>query len=89
MKAQITPPVEIVSIAQTFPEDKGMVTVLKVATKLQPGEVARILNMRRQGAPLTMAIGSEQLMFDLEVKATEIDIALKTPEEWPPIRDKS
>ena len=51
-----------------------MVTVLKVATRLQPGEVARILNMRRQGAPLTMAIGSEQLMFDLEVKATEIDV---------------
>lgn len=77
MQAQITTPVEIVSITQTFPEDKGMVTVLKVATKLAPGEVARILNMRRQGAPLTMAIGSEQLMFDLEVNATKIDVPAK------------
>lgn len=77
MQAQITTPVEIVSITQTFPEDKGMVTVLKVATKLQPGEVARILNMRRQGAPLTMAIGSEQLMFDLVVEATKIDVPEK------------
>lgn len=33
MKAQITTPVEILSIAQTFPEDKGMVTVLKIAAK--------------------------------------------------------
>lgn len=77
MQAQITTPVEIVSITQTFPEDKGMITVLKVATKLQPGEVARILNMRRQGAPLTMAIGSEQLMFDLVVEATKIDVPEK------------
>jgi hypothetical protein len=77
MQAQINTPVEIVSITQTFPEDKGMVTVLKVATKLQPGEVARILNMRRQGAPLTMAIGSEQLMFDLVVEATKIDVPEK------------
>lgn len=76
MQAQITTPVEIVSITQTFPEE-GMVTVLKVATKLQPGEVARILNMRRQGAPLTMAIGSEQLMFDLVVEATKIDVLAK------------
>ena len=75
MQAQITTPVEIVSITQTFPEDKGMVTVLKVSTKLQPGEVARILNMRRQGAPLTMAIGTDQLMFDLEIKATGIDVS--------------
>ena len=75
MKAEINTPVEIVSITQTFPEDKGMVTVLKVATKLQPGEVARILNMRRQGAPLTMAIGTDQLMFDLEIKATGIDVS--------------
>jgi len=75
MQAQITTPVEIVSIAQTFPEDKGMVTMLKVATQLQPGEVARILNMRRQGAPLTMAIGTDQLMFDLEIKATGIDVS--------------
>jgi hypothetical protein len=75
MKVEIITPVEIVSITQTFPEDKGMVTVLKVATKLQPGEVARILNMRRQGAPLTMAIGTDQLMFDLEIKATEIDVS--------------
>ena len=75
MQAHITTPVEIVSITQTFPEGKGMVTVLKVATKLQPGEVARILNMRRQGAPLTMAIGTDQLMFDLEIKATEIDVS--------------
>jgi hypothetical protein len=77
MQAQITTPVEIVSITQTFPEGKGMVTVLKVATKLAPGEVARILNMRRQGAPLTMAIGSEQLMFDLVVEATKIDVPEK------------
>jgi hypothetical protein len=74
MKAEISIPVEIVSIAQTFPEDKGMVTVLKIATKLAPGEVARILNMRRQGAPLSMTIGSEQLMFDLVVEATKIDV---------------
>jgi len=58
MKAEIKTPVEIVSITQTFPEDKGMVTVLKVAAKLHPGEVARIL-----------------LMFDLEIKATEIDVS--------------
>lgn len=73
MQAQITTPVEIVSITQTFPE-KGMVTMLKVATQLQPGDVARILNMRRQGAPLTMSIGTDQLMFDLVIEATKIDV---------------
>jgi hypothetical protein len=77
MKAEINTPVEIVSITQSFPEDKGMVTVLEVATKLQPGEVARILNMRRLGAPLTMTIGTDQLMFDLVVEATKIDVPAK------------
>ncbi|MCJ7654946.1 MAG: hypothetical protein MUO97_06545 [Dehalococcoidia bacterium] len=76
MKVEISTPVEIVSITQTFP-DKGMVTMLKVATQLQPGEVARILNMRRQGAPLIMTIGSEQLMFDLVVETTKIDVPAK------------
>jgi hypothetical protein len=33
--------------------------------------------MRRQGAPLTMTIGSEQLMFDLEVNTTKIDVPAK------------
>jgi len=74
MKTQITTPVEIISITQTFP-GKGMVTMLKVATQLKPGEVARILHMQLQGAPLAMAIGTDQLMFDLEVKPTEIDVS--------------
>ena len=78
MKAEITAQqVEIFSITQTFPEDKGMITVLKVATKLPPAAVARLLNMRRQGATITMTIGSDQLMFDLEVKHTEIDVPEK------------
>ncbi|OGO03890.1 MAG: hypothetical protein A2Y72_03590 [Chloroflexi bacterium RBG_13_53_26] len=74
MKVEITAKVEIVSIAHTFPEDEEPATILKLKTKLPPAEVARILNIQRQGAPLTMTIGTEQLAFDLsfsEVKGRE------------------
>jgi len=77
MKAEVTTQAELVSVTQTFHEEKGMITVLKVETKLQPGEIARILNFRRQGASLNITLGSDQLMFDLVVEATEIDVPAK------------
>lgn len=77
MKAEVTTQAELVSVTQTFHEEKGMLTVLKIETRLQPGEIARILNMRRQGAALKLTLGSDQLMFDLVVEATKIDVPAK------------
>jgi len=77
VKAAVTTQAELVSVTQTFQEEKGMLTVLKIETKLQPGEIARILNMRRQGASLNLTLGTDQLMFDLEINATRIDVPAK------------
>ena len=53
-----------------------LITTLLIDAKIQPAEVARILNMVKQGAPLTITIGSDQLMMDLQMQ-----VALNLPTE--------
>ena len=52
----------------------GIITNLSLDLRLQPADIARILNMQKQDAPLYIIIGSEQLMFDLDIKVAEIQI---------------
>jgi len=53
-----------------------LITTLSINAKIQPSEIARILNMVKQGAPLTLTIGSDQLMMDLQMQ-----VALNLPDE--------
>ena len=52
-----------------------LITTLLIDAKIQPSEIARILNMVKQGAPLTITIGSDQLMMDLQMQ-----VALNLPD---------
>lgn len=47
-----------------------LITTLLIDAKIQPSEIARILNMVKQGAPLTITIGSDQLMMDLQMQVS-------------------
>jgi len=53
-----------------------LITTLAIDAKIQPSEIARILTMVNQAAPLTVTIGSDQLMFDLQLQ-----VALNLPAE--------
>lgn len=50
--------------------DKGLITTLSIEVKMTPPDIARILNMQKQGAPITIIIGSDQLLFDLDIKSS-------------------
>lgn len=47
-----------------------LITTLLIHAKIQPSEIARILNIVKQGAPLTITIGSDQLMMDLQMQVS-------------------
>lgn len=53
----------------------GLITNLSIDLRLQPADIARILNMQKQDAPLYIIIGSEQLLFDLDISVAEIQLS--------------
>lgn len=63
----------ITTKVKLYPE-QGLITTLSIDAHLQPADIARILNMQKQGAPLNMTIGSEQLMFDLDIAVSQIKL---------------
>jgi len=54
--------------------DQGLSTTLSIEAKLQPADIARLLNMQKQEAPITVSIGSDQLMFDLDITPSKPQI---------------
>ena len=48
-------------------DDLGLKTVLKFDTRIAPQVLARILNLQKQGCPITMLISSDQAAMDLEI----------------------
>ena len=52
----------------------SLITTLSIEAKLQPADIARLLNMQKQGAPITVSIGSDQLMFDLDITPSKPQI---------------
>lgn len=52
----------------------SLITTLSIEAKLQPADIARLLNMQKQGAPIIVIIGSEQLMFDLDISPSKLQI---------------
>lgn len=47
-------------------DDEGDLTVkVSVESKLHPGDIARLLNLQKNGAPLFFSIGSQQAQLDL------------------------
>jgi hypothetical protein len=55
-------------------ETGGIVTTLSFDTKMAPGDVARLLNMYRQDAPLELTIACHQLMFDLDIQQAKMEM---------------
>ena len=45
-----------------------VVTTIKFDAKVPPANIARILNLQRQGAPLLVAISSPQAIMDLAIE---------------------
>lgn len=63
----------IKGISSHYDEDsKSMVTSFKIQTGARVEDVARIMNLQSQGAPLYCIIGSEQALMDLKIEAVKL-----------------
>ncbi len=47
-------------------DELGLKTILKIETRIPPQELARILNLSRQGAPIHMLLVAETAQTDLQ-----------------------
>jgi len=82
MKVEILIP-DITRLAtKTRYDENGLLTSIQFEAKINPGSIARILNLVRQGAPIMASISSPQAHMDLsvseyapaeEVQATQIE----------------
>jgi len=48
-------------------DENGLLTTIQFEAKINPGSIARILNLARQGVPIMAAISSPQAHLDLTV----------------------
>jgi hypothetical protein len=63
--------------------EKGLITILAIETKMAPADIARLLNMQKQGPPISIIIGSDQLLFDLEITSSAVPAVLPLSGEAP------
>ena len=47
-------------------DDLGLKTILKIETRIEPAELARILNLRKQSCPIKMLLTAESAQMDLQ-----------------------
>lgn len=85
MKVEVLLP-DITKLAtKTRFDDEGLITTIRFDAKIQPGTLARILNLQRQGAPLLATIGSPQATLDLYIQEepaqTPMNLGIATPKE--------
>lgn len=52
----------------------GQITTLSIEAKMSPSDIARLLNMQKQGAPISVVIGTDQFLLDLDIKPAAIQV---------------
>lgn len=66
MKVEITSRnVQKLQLATKVDDEGDLMVKVSVESKLHPGDIARLLNLQKNGAPLFFSIGSQQAQLDL------------------------